>query len=199
METPSKKNITPLSHKKIVKSDERYVEIYKLTCRTTHKSYIGQAVSHILNHGKYRRYGMERRYACHVSEAFSNKKHQSAYLNNAIKKYGSDDFELELVEICSIEESEETETKNILKHKTMFPDGYNLKLGTATISLSEEGKKRVSDGVYRFHKDKKMERFKNLIINSEDMINCIRPLNKYGKQYGWYVYIKRKKIGRAHV
>lgn len=54
MEKPSKKNITP-SNKNFVDKQERYVEIYKLTSQITKKSYIGQAVSHILNNGKYRK------------------------------------------------------------------------------------------------------------------------------------------------
>lgn len=201
MEQPSKKNITP-SNKNFVDKEERYVEIYKLTSQTTKKSYVGQAVSHILNNGKYRKYGMERRFASHVSEAFSTKKNQCAYLNNAIRKYGADDFTLELLELCSVEDSEKTESANILKHNTMFPNGYNLKLGSATVSLSEEGKKRVSNGVYNYFKDKKYDRFKNINFPlDENLNNYIHPLNRHGVQYGWYVYIERKKadFGGVHI
>ena len=56
---------------RFVEKEERYVEIYKITCLNSGKCYVGQAVSHILNHGKYRRYGMKKRFNCHVSEAFS--------------------------------------------------------------------------------------------------------------------------------
>ncbi len=52
----------------------RYCEIYKITCTVNDKHYIGQAVSHILNHKRYRPYGMEGRFKCHISEAFSQKK-----------------------------------------------------------------------------------------------------------------------------
>ena len=72
MEKP--KNIIPLDYKNIVEENERYVEIYKITCLETNKMYVGQAVSHILNNGKYRRYGMVRRLNGHISEAFSKKK-----------------------------------------------------------------------------------------------------------------------------
>lgn len=51
----------------IVAESERHIEIYELYCRPTGKAYVGQAVSHILNHGKYRRF------KTHVSEAFSSK------------------------------------------------------------------------------------------------------------------------------
>jgi hypothetical protein len=200
MEQPSK--ILSLAHKNFVKENERYVEIYKLTSETSGKSYIGQAVSHILNNKKYRRYGMEKRFLCHVSEAFSNKKNQCGYLNNAIKKYGAEDFKLELLELCSIQDSEKIETKYIIEHKTMFPGGYNLKLGTHTTFLSEEGRKRVSDGVVRFFQDKKYKRFENVTFKKEEDLNqYIKPLSRYGKQYGWYVYIQRKKadFGGVHI
>ena len=36
--------------------DDRYCEIYKITCLTTQQVYIGQAVSY-LGHGRYRPYG----------------------------------------------------------------------------------------------------------------------------------------------
>ncbi len=54
--------------------NKRYCEIYKITNLTTDKIYVGQAVSHILNHKRYRPYGHEGRFRCHISEAFSTKK-----------------------------------------------------------------------------------------------------------------------------
>ena len=71
----------------------------------TKKSYVGQVVSHILNTGKYRKHGMNKRLNEHFSEAFSSKKNQCHYLNNAIRKYGIEKFNVELLELCSMEES----------------------------------------------------------------------------------------------
>ena len=72
--------------KNVILNDEllRYCEIYKITNTINNKIYIGQAVSHILNHKKYRPYGMEGRFKSHIHEAFSNKKNQCHYLNNSI-------------------------------------------------------------------------------------------------------------------
>lgn len=200
METP--KNITPLDYKKIVEENERYVEIYKITCLQTNKMYVGQAVSHILNNGKYRRYGMERRLNGHISEAFSKKKNQCHYLNNSIRKYGKDEFIVELLELCPINSSDEIESSYITKLDTMFPNGYNLKHGTRTTRLSEEGKRRVSNGVYEYYKEQKFSKFENIKFPvSEDINNFIRPLNRHGEQYGWYVYLKNKKVdfGGVHI
>jgi hypothetical protein len=145
---------------------------------------------------------MLKRFNGHVSEAFSNKKNQCHYLNNSIRKYGKNNFKVELLELCDIIESDDRETYYIKELNTLFPNGYNLKFGTKTINLSDEGKRRVSEGVYNFYKDKKFDRFKDIEIPSDIDINSfIRPLNRNNKQYGWYVYIKGKKadFGGTHI
>jgi group I intron endonuclease len=179
----------------------RYCEIYKITNLTNGKMYIGQAVSHILNHKRYRPYGREGRFRCHVSEAFSTKKNQSHYLNNAIRKYGATDFVVELIECCEPEIADEKEIHYIKEFNTLYPNGYNLKNGGATFTHSEESKKRVSSGVLNYYKDKKIERFKDIKKIDEDIEKYIKPLNRHNEQYGWYVYIDRKKadFGGTHI
>ena len=194
--------IIPLDNKLIVEENERYVEIYKIICKTTKKIYVGQTVSHILNNGKYRRYGFTKRFNGHISEAFSNKKNQCHYLNNAIRKYGKDDFSVELLDRCYLYESDNLESHYIKKLNSMFPCGYNLKLGSKTTYLSEEGRKRVSDGVYNYYKEKKYKRFELINKPLDDDINkYIKPLSRDKKQYGWYVYIEGKKadFGGKHI
>ena len=186
----------------IVNKDERYSEIYIITNIDNNKSYVGQAVSHILNNGKYRRYGMIKRFNCHVSEAFSTKENQCHYLNSAIRKYGKEKFKVTLIEKCIIENADEIETKNIIKYNTMFPNGYNLKYGTVTTYLSEEGRKRVSNGLVEYYESHKYKRFENIFIDlDEDITEYIHPLNRNGSQYGWYVLVKRKKadFGGIHI
>jgi len=180
----------------------RYVEIYKITCLQNNKMYVGQAVSHILNNGKYRRYGMERRLNGHISEAYSTKKNQCHYLNNSIRKHGRDQFIVEFLELCPQNESDKIESFYITKLDTMFPNGYNLKLGTITTQLSEEGKRRVSNGVYEYYKDQKFSRFEGVRFPEyEDINNFIKPLTRHKKQYGWYVYYQGKKadFGGVHI
>ena len=118
--------------------DDRYCEIYKITNLTTNKVYVGQAVSHILNHGRYRPYGHLKRMRCHISEAFSTKKNQSHYLNNAIRKYGVDDFECELIEYCSCDSADEREAHFIQQYNSLYPYGYNLKNGGKTFTHTQE-------------------------------------------------------------
>jgi len=195
-------NIIDLSDKRIITKDERYVEIYKIICLSTNKLYVGQTVSHILNNGKYRRHGMKKRFKEHISESFSTKKNQCHYLNNAIRKYGQDNFIVELIEICNVENSDERETYYIKNLNSMFPSGFNLKYGTKTTYLSEEGKKRVSNGVHKYYIDKKYERFKNIVFpENVNIQNFIHPLRRNNIQYGWYVLINKLKadFGGIHI
>ena len=187
----------------ILETDEyRYCEIYKITNTVNNKIYIGQAVSHILNHKKYRPYGMERRFACHISEAFSDKKNQCHFLNNAIRKYGQDKFKLELLRVCDIDNADYIENEEILKNNSLFPAGYNLNTGGKQFNHTDESKKRVSTGVIKYFENKKAERFKDILIDKNCDINkYIHPLNRNNIQYGWYVLIQKKKadFGGVHI
>jgi len=180
---------------------ERYCEIYKIINLSNGKIYVGQSVSHILNHKRYRPYGHEGRFRCHVSEAFSRKKNQSHYLNNAIRKYGVNDFVVELIECCETEKSDEREIHYIKEFNSLFPNGYNLKNGGSVFTHSDESKKRVSNGVIEYFKDKKYERFKDVKKIDDDIEKYIKPLNRFNQQYGWYVYIEKCKadFGGVHI
>lgn len=190
-----------LSNKILDNPTERYCEIYKITNISDGKIYVGQAVSHILNHKRYRPYGHEGRFRCHISEAFTTKKNQSHYLNNAIRKYGVTDFMVELIECCELEKADEREIHYIKELNSLFPNGYNLKNGGSVFTHSDESKKRLSIGVVNYFKDKKAERFKDIKQIDDDIEKYIKPLNRSNEQYGWYVYIDRIKadFGGVHI
>lgn len=101
-------------------------EIYKITNKINNKSYIGQTRTHRLNHKKYRPFGYLGRFRDHISEANSNKKKQSRYLNSAILKYGSENFICEKLAVCKIEELDIYERKYISECNSKYPNGYNL-------------------------------------------------------------------------
>jgi group I intron endonuclease len=190
-----------LSNKILDNPTERYCEIYKIINLSNNKIYVGQAVSHILNHKRYRPYGHEGRFRCHISEAFSTKKNQSHYLNNAIRKYGVTNFVVELIEYCEISNADERETYYIKELNSLFPNGYNLKNGGSVFTHSDESKKRVSNGVSNYYKDKKYDRFKDIKNIDDNIEKYIKPLKRNNEQYGWYVYIDRVKadFGGVHI
>ena len=194
-------NRTKLSKTILDDPTQRYCEIYKITNLTNGMCYVGQAVSHILNHNRYRPYGHEGRFRCHVSEAFSTKKYQCHYLNNAIKKYGVEDFVVELIECCEMVDSNDREIHYIKLFDSLFPKGYNLKNGGSVFTHTEESKKRVSSGVSKYYENKKYERFEKITRLENDDELYIKPLKKHSIQYGWYVYIDGRKadFGGVHI
>lgn len=85
--------------------------IYKITNKVNGKSYIGQT-----------RYTIEFRWRQHIH------KKDNTYFHNAIKKYGVDNFIVEKLEECNIEDLNEREIYYIAKYNT-FKDGYNSTIG----------------------------------------------------------------------
>jgi group I intron endonuclease len=105
-------------------------EIYLITNIIDNKLYVGQTRSHRMNKDKYRPFGSIGRFKDHISEAINNtKKYQCVYLNNAIRKYGSDKFKIELIEKCEVKDLDKKEQYYISKYNTLFPNGYNLTIG----------------------------------------------------------------------
>ena len=177
---------------------QRSVDIYIISCSETEKQYVGQAVTHILNHKRYRPYGYIGRFRGHISEAYSTKKKQCFYLNNAIRKYGNDKFSVKLLETTTISESDDREIYYIQKLKTLCPNGYNLTSGGNCSRLSQESRKKLSKtNTKSIH-----QRVKQFIpIMKKDNEPTIRPLRRHKKQYGWYVYWNGIKtdFGGTHI
>lgn len=194
-------NCQYLSNQILTNECERHICIYKITNIITKKLYIGQTVSHVLNHKKYRPFGIHKRFKAHISEAFSNKKKQCFYLNNSIKKHGEENFIVELLECCICEKADELETFYINSLNSLYPNGYNLKNGGQSFKHDDNSKKKVSKGVEEYFKDKKFERFKNINLIDDNYEKYIHPLNRKGVQYGWYVYIQKNKadFGGVHI
>lgn len=105
-------------------------EIYIITNTINQKKYVGQTVSHRKNHQRYRPFGYMGRFRDHVSEALCKK--QCRYLNNAIRKHGTEAFTVELITKCTLAELDTMESWHISNSGTLFPQGYNLTTGGKT-------------------------------------------------------------------
>jgi group I intron endonuclease len=69
------------------------IGIYQITNKINNKIYIGQSVN------------IKERYAQHVRNSINKNTHTYNYpLSRAFRKYGSDNFELVVLEECSIDE-----------------------------------------------------------------------------------------------
>lgn len=165
-------------------------EIYIITNTVNNKRYIGQTLSHKLNTKIYRPFGSTRRLNQHTSDALNNtKKKQCSYLNNAIRKNGKDKFTVALIEYCLPEDANNREIHLIKEYNTLYPNGYNLTEGGNKGPTLQGQKEKLMRKSHEQYKEQKLERFKGVKINVEDIDKYIREYSheRYGGTY--YVVI----------
>lgn len=112
------------------------IEIYKITNTVNGKCYIGQTCR-----------GAEVRFKQHLNS--------DSILGRAIKKYGSAVFTLEvLCSTCDKDEANRLEHENILKFKTVTPNGYNAnEYGRVVGNVFPKSKvKKLHDKMFLNHK-----------------------------------------------
>lgn len=142
--------------------------IYKITCKPTGLTYVGQT-SDI----KYRKempynYGPKGRWSDHVSSA----KKSGTPLSKAIQEYGRDQFTVEVLESDLLERLDELEAKWIMQLNTVVPNGLNV--------LSHSREKHRSQTTIQNHY--------KAIVNSVS----IRPIRKNGEYSLVYVNLYMK-------
>ena len=104
--------------------------IYKITCVTSGKSYIGQTI----NDPKVR-----------INSHLNCKSDGSLLLKQAVEKYNADAFTVEILHdsVCDTLLND-LEIKEIKKHNTLAPNGYNLTTGGASGIPSVETRQKIS-------------------------------------------------------
>lgn len=151
--------------------------IYVISNLENNKQYVGQALTHRKNKGKYRVFGYNGRFNDHISEAINNtKKNQCVYLNNAIRKYGKDKFSVKLIITCDVNEMNKLEQKYISEYNTLYPNGYNLTKGGQTLEsikienneALKKAKKRGREFGY-VHKDSTKTKIKEFFSKPEEV------------------------------
>lgn len=141
--------------------------IYKITNKVNGKSYIGQT-----------RYTLEFRWRQHLH------KKDNVYFHNAIKKYGAENFSLEVLEECDLDKLNSREIFYIAKYNT-FENGYNLTLG------GDGGRRLILDDKYEEIKAMYLAGFssnKIATLYSVDKATIVKILRQLG------VKIKSRKI-----
>jgi len=104
--------------------------VYKIINKINGKTYIGQTTRSI-----------EDRWIEHCKPANELR----SYISNAIQKHGKENFVIEeLSKAVTQEELDALESKLIETHRTMSPNGYNLRMGGSGGALSEEVKLKIS-------------------------------------------------------
>ncbi len=88
--------------------------LYKITNKVDNKSYIGVTIKHNYND----------RWRKHIN--CLKYKEGCPLLKNAMKKYGTDQFEFKILIICFDEDVVKYEKEYIKRYNTLSPNGYNL-------------------------------------------------------------------------
>jgi len=145
--------------------------IYKITNKINNKMYIGQTTQLL-----------ERRWSAHCTKNI-----KKSAIGCAIKKYGRENFNIEIVETCaSIEEINLKEAHYISTLNTLAPNGYNLVTGGKNKKVSEETRFKLS------------ESHKGYIISEETKSKISKSLKGKKKPDGFGDKISSGRIGIKH-
>jgi group I intron endonuclease len=98
-------------------------------------------------------WGTNGRWKNHIYKALKKKLYKGEtensgscrYLDSAIRKYGPDNFKVEVLIVCNKSLLNMYETKFISLYNTLSPNGYNLTEGGESRKWSEESKKLMSE------------------------------------------------------
>jgi hypothetical protein len=182
-----------LKNKTIEDETLRWVEIYKITNKINQKVYIGQAVSHIRKNNKLVPHGTSGRFIKHLQEALGNNntKYSCRNLNNAIKKYGENNFTLQLLYNCNLDHANKLESEEIIKHNSLVPYGYNLVTNCKSFCPSMEFRQNLSTGLISSLLDKRVKRILKYRVNITDTYEMyVTPKNRNNIQCGWRIRLK---------
>ena len=143
------------------------------------KKYIGQAVS-VLPCGK--KHGHIKRWKQHIYEAKTYKE-CSVVLDNSIRKYGHENFQLTLLKTCSIEELDYWENYYILEYNTLHPNGYNLTTGKSNSRQSSITIEKRRKSMIGKNKGKVLEKRNRIREEDKDLPKYVRYYcDKEGKE-----------------
>lgn len=105
--------------------------IYEFVNKINGKVYVGQAKD------------FKSRLRCHKYHYKSNKKNSPFYA--ALRKYGWDNFFINIIEECNVELLNDREEYWINEKKCLYPNGYNLMKGGGQYEMSENTKNKLSN------------------------------------------------------
>jgi len=105
--------------------------IYEFVNNINGKIYIGQTKN------------FKSRLRCHKYHTKFNKKNNPFYA--ALRKYGWDNFSINVLEECDIELLNEKEEYWIKEKDCIYPNGYNIMKGGNQYEMSEDTKKKISE------------------------------------------------------
>jgi group I intron endonuclease len=146
-----------------LKDDLNNGQIYLIRNKKNKKCYIGQATCFTGSNNN--RWGTIGRWKSHIREALKTNQDHCIALNNAIRKYGENNFEIFTLMKCLIEKLDENEIYFVKLLNTIQPNGYNIKFGGYSSKNNEntiEKMKNAHLGTRRNRYSRKYEEDNNL-------------------------------------
>lgn len=94
------------------------IGIYRFINKNNNKSYIGQSIN------------IDERRKKHIASSYypQSNTYNTAF-HKAIRKYGVDSFDFEILTVCKAEELDSLEKYYISKYNSIVPNGYNMTPG----------------------------------------------------------------------
>jgi group I intron endonuclease len=141
-----------------MEDDHHKGEIYLIRNKVNGKCYVGQAAKYVSKVN--RKWGTIGRWKSHIREAFGDCRDHCLLLNQALRKYRVEAFEVSTTCECFLEEMNEHEKKYIEEYNSRVPNGYNLREGGSNGKATEETRRKQSE--YRKGKKHSEERKSNI-------------------------------------
>lgn len=143
-------------------------QIYLLTNKETGKNYVGQAKCFTGKNNN--RWGTIGRWKSHIREAFTPNQDHCTLLNNAIRKYGPDNFEVKTLIKCNVNDLDENEIKFVQQYNCITPNGYNLKFGGYSSKNNESTIQKMKEShVGKEHSEKTKNKISKSQIGNRRM------------------------------
>lgn len=136
--------------------------IYKIENKINHKCYIGQSQD------------ISRRVHAHIY-ALENGIHNNIHLQNAWDKYGYNNFEISVVEICEPDALDDAEIKYIAQYDS-YRTGYNRTLGgggTRGYCFSKDAKLKMKESHGDYTRGKHPQARPIVLLNTGEHFLCV--------------------------
>jgi group I intron endonuclease len=121
-------------------------EIYIIRNKINEKIYIGQAVQYRLKEGKLIKHGALGRFQQHIQNSIKGN-NKCCAIERAMRKYGNNNFYIEIIETCYVDELNDKEISYIKNLNSKVPYGYNIDVGgkKSLVSLNKNRNHLVSN------------------------------------------------------
>ena len=150
-----------------------YGVVYKITNSINNKIYVGQTKSKLPSY-RWNRHKYSVNKGCTVP------------IHNAMRLYGIEKFNFEIVCLCeTLEELNSREIELILNYNALCPNGYNIMKGGDNFERTEEHKRKIGDALR--NKKKSPEHIEKMKISRK------------GKRKQPFTEEHKQRISEAHI